>query len=61
MPTTERQKFFVILSTNAFRGDDDMTHEQLFGHLASDNFTAQEAAEISGGFNVNLPAVCRWR
>ena len=44
MPTTERQKFFVILSTNAFRGD-DMSHEQLFGHLAGDNFTAQEASE----------------
>ena len=44
MPTTERQKFFVILSTNAFRGD-DMSHEQLFGHLAGDNFTAQEATE----------------
>jgi len=44
MPTIERQKFFVILSTNAFRGD-DMSHEQLFGHLAGDNFTAQEAAE----------------
>lgn len=44
MPTTERQKFFVILSANAFRND-DMTHEQLFGHLASDNFTAQEATE----------------
>lgn len=44
MPTVEREKFFVILSTNAFRGD-DMSHEELFGHLASDNFTAQEAAE----------------
>lgn len=44
MPTTERQKFFLILSTNAFRGD-DMSHEQLFGHLIGDNFTAQEAAE----------------
>lgn len=44
MPTTERQKFFVILSTNAFR-DDDMSHEELFGHLATDNFTAQEASE----------------
>lgn len=44
MPTTERQKFFLILSTNAFR-DDDMSHEQLFGHLTGDNFTAQEAAE----------------
>ena len=44
LPTTERQKFFVILSTNAFRGD-DMSHEQLFGHLTGDNFTAQEATE----------------
>lgn len=44
MPPTERQKFFVILSANAFR-DDDMNHEQLFGHLAADNFTAQEAIE----------------
>jgi len=44
MPVTERQKFFVILSTNAFR-DEDMSHEQLFGHLADDKFTAQEAIE----------------
>jgi hypothetical protein len=44
MPTTERQKFFMILSTNAFRGE-DMNHEQLFGHLTGDNFTAQEATE----------------
>ncbi len=35
MPASERQKFFVILSTNAFR-DEDMTHEELFGHLAND-------------------------
>ncbi len=44
MPQTERQKFFVILSSNAFRGE-DLSHEQLFGHLAGDEFTAQEAAE----------------
>ena len=44
MPTTERQKFFLILSTNVFRGG-DVSHEQLFGHLKDDNFTAQEAAE----------------
>lgn len=44
MPATERQKFFVILSTNAFR-DENMSHEQLFGHLAGDEFTAQESAE----------------
>lgn len=44
MPVAERQKFFVILSTNAFRGE-DMSHEELFGHLTGDEFTAQEAAE----------------
>lgn len=44
MPPAERQKFFVILSSNAFRGD-DLSHEQLFGHLAGDEFTAQEASE----------------
>jgi len=44
MPVAERQKFFVILSTNAFRGE-DMSHEEVFGHLAGDEFTAHEAAE----------------
>lgn len=44
MPPAERQKFFVILSSNAFRGE-DLSHEQLFGHLAGDEFTAQEATE----------------
>ena len=44
MPVTERQRFFMILSTKAFRGD-DLSHEELFGHLAGDQFTAQEAAE----------------
>ena len=38
MPMTERQRFFGILSMNAFR-DEDMSHEQLFGHLADDEFT----------------------
>lgn len=42
MPESERQKSFVILSTNFFRSED---HEQLFDHLAGDEFTAQEAAE----------------
>lgn len=44
MPMTERQRFFGILSMNAFR-DEDMSHEQLFGHLADDEFTATEAAQ----------------
>ncbi len=56
MPTTERQKFFVILSTNAFRGD-DMSHGELFGHLAGDEFTAQEAAEY---FEVSMSTFRRF-
>ncbi len=44
MPSEEREKFFMILSTKAF-SDADMSHEALFGHLASDAFTSEEAAE----------------
>lgn len=44
LPSAERQKFFSILSANAFRSE-DMSHGELFGHLADDRFTAQEAAE----------------
>ncbi len=44
MPTPERHRFFTMLAANAFR-DDDLSHEQVFGHLANDQFTAQEAAE----------------
>lgn len=44
MSTTERQKFFVLLSTHAFRGE-DLGHEELFGHLSGDEFTAEEASE----------------
>ena len=36
--------FFLRVSANAFPGD-NMTHEQVFGHLTGDNFTSQEAAE----------------
>lgn len=44
MPATERQRFFSLLSANAFRGE-DLSHEELFGHLSGDQFTANEAAE----------------
>lgn len=33
-----------LIERQNFRKD-DMSHEQLFGHLASDSFTAQEATE----------------
>lgn len=44
LPAIERQKFFVILSTNVFRGE-DLSHAELFGHLSGDEFTAEEARE----------------
>jgi excisionase family DNA binding protein len=44
MPTNERSRFFMLLASNAFQ-DESMSHEQVFGHLANDVFTAQEAAE----------------
>ncbi len=44
MPAREREKFFVLLSNNAFRGE-DLDHEELFGHLSGDDFTAEEAGE----------------
>lgn len=44
LPATERGKFFLLLESQAFR-DDNFTHEQVFGHLADELFTVQEAAE----------------
>ena len=44
MPVEERQKFFGILSANAFQNE-DMNYEQLFGQLARDTFTAAQAME----------------
>lgn len=44
MPANERTRFFTLLAINAF-GDDNLSHEQVFGRLANAEFTAQEAAE----------------
>lgn len=44
LPAIELQKFFGILSARAFRSD-DLSHEQLFGHLTDDTLTATESAE----------------
>lgn len=56
MPASERQKFFLIISESAF-GNEDMTHAQLFGHLAEEQFTAQEAAEY---LEISLPTLRRY-
>jgi excisionase family DNA binding protein len=55
MPSEERSKFFILLANNAFR-DDDLTHEQVFGHLKNDTFTANESAEY---LEVSLPTFRR--
>lgn len=44
MPVAERSRFFTLLGAQLFQND-TFTHEQVFGHLAGDEFTAQEAAE----------------
>ena len=44
MPYEERGRFFSILGQHFFQ-EDNFTHEQVFGHLADDEFSSQEAAE----------------
>ena len=44
LPATERGRFFLLLENRAFQ-DDNFTYEQVFGHLATDVLTVQEAAE----------------
>jgi excisionase family DNA binding protein len=56
MPATERAKFFLLLSTNAFR-DDDFSHEQVFCYLAREPLSAAEAAEY---LEISLPTLRRY-
>ena len=56
MPAGERLKFFTLLATNAFR-DDDWSHDQVFGHLKNDVFSAGEAAEY---LEVSVPTLRRY-
>jgi excisionase family DNA binding protein len=45
MPSTEREKFFLLLSAKAFGDAETLSHDELFGHLRDEEFTATEAAE----------------
>ena len=56
MPSTERVKFFALLTNQAFR-DDDFTHEQVFGHLQREPLSAWEAAQY---MEVSLPTLRRY-
>lgn len=44
MPAVERSRFFTLLGERFFQ-DGNFSHADVFGHLAEDAFTAQEAAE----------------
>jgi excisionase family DNA binding protein len=56
MSATERTRFFSLLTGNAFR-EDDFTHEQVFGHLRQEVFSAEEAAEY---LEVSIPTLRRY-
>ena len=56
MPVGERIKFFTLLTGNAFR-EDDFTHEQVFGQLHQEMFSAWEAAEY---LEISVPTLRRY-
>lgn len=56
MPSAERVRFFALLGANAFQ-DQDFSHEQVFGELANEKFTASEAAEY---LEVSIPTFRRY-
>ena len=55
MPPAERMKFFALIAGRAFR-DDDFTHDQVFGQVNQEPFSASEAAEY---LEVSLPTLRR--
>ena len=44
MPSSERNRFFQLLASRAFR-EEDYTHDQVFGTVHSELFSVPEAAE----------------
>lgn len=44
LPSSERAKFYALLAEGSLR-DENLSHEQVFGHLAGDEFSAADAAE----------------
>ena len=56
MPTKERVKFFSLIAINAFQ-ENNLTHEQVFGHLRNDTFSAEEAAEY---LEISMPTFRRY-
>jgi excisionase family DNA binding protein len=56
MTAKERIKFFSLIAINAFK-EADYSHEQVFGGLKNEAFSAEEAAEY---LEVSLPTLRRY-
>ena len=56
MTAKERIKFFSLIAISAFK-DSDYSHDQVFGRLKNEAFSAEEAAEY---LEVSLPTLRRY-
>jgi excisionase family DNA binding protein len=56
MSAKERIKFFSLVAINAFK-ETDYTHDQVFGHLKTEAFSAEEAAEY---LEISIPTLRRY-
>lgn len=56
MSSKERIKFFSLIAINAFK-ETDYSHEQVFGHLKNEAFSADEAAEY---LEISIPTLRRY-
>jgi excisionase family DNA binding protein len=56
MPSKERIKFFSLIAISAFK-ESDYSHDQVFGRLKNEAFSAEEAAEY---LEVSLPTLRRY-
>jgi excisionase family DNA binding protein len=56
MTAKERIKFFSLIAINAFK-ESDYSHDQVFGRLKNEAFSAEEAAEY---LEISLPTLRRY-
>jgi len=56
MPEKERVKLFTLVVNNAFRDKENYSHEEVFGHLKTELFSAEDAAQY---LEVSLPTLRR--
>lgn len=56
MPQKERVKLFTLVVNNAFRDQENFSHEEVFGHLRTELFSSEEAATY---LEISLPTLRR--